>query len=98
MDSYNQLASRAKLIGYEISKVVYRGYEASQALQTTHDNAVQTRTHNRLNKEAEEKEQILLQFKLQREKQRTKLSKHPHPVSSLSLLMTLFVCLLSLYF
>lgn len=75
MDTYSQLAARAKRIGYHITKVVYRGYEASASLQATHDNAVQTRTHIRLNKEAEEKEQVLLQFKLKREKQRTKLSE-----------------------
>ena len=75
MDTYAQLTGRAKRIGYHITKVVYRGYEASVSLQATHDNAVQTRTHIRLNKEAEEKEQILLQFKLKREKERTKLSK-----------------------
>ena len=75
MDTYSQLTVRAKRIGYHITKVVYRGYEASSSLQATHDNAVQTRTHIRLNKEAEEKEQILLQFKLKREKQRTKLSE-----------------------
>ena len=75
MDTYSQLTTRAKRIGYHITKVVYRGYEASATLQATHDHAVQTRTHIRLNKEAEEKEQILLQFKLKREKQRTKLSE-----------------------
>lgn len=75
MATYSQLAARAKRIGYHITKVVYRGYEASAALQATHDRAVQTRTHIRLNKEAEEKEQVLLQFKLKREKERTKLSE-----------------------
>ncbi len=75
MDSYAQVATRAKKIGYKISKVVYRGYESSGSLQTTHDNAVQTRTNIRLNKEAEEKEQVLLQFKLKREKDRNKLSE-----------------------
>lgn len=77
-DSYSQLTNRAKVIGYCISKVVYRGYVASSTLQATHDNAVQTRTHIRLNKEAEEKEQVLLQFRLEREKQRTKLSQCTH--------------------
>ena len=75
MDTYSQLVTRSKRIGYHITKVVYRGYEASLSLQTTHDKAVQTRTHIRLNKEAEEKEQILSQFKLKREKERTKLSE-----------------------
>ena len=49
---------------------------ASQSLQATHDDAVQTRTHLRLRTEAEEQEQKLQEFKLKREKERTKLSKH----------------------
>ena len=57
------------------SQVVYRGYVASQSLQATHDDAVQTRTHLRLRTEAEEQEQKLQEFKLKREKERTKLSK-----------------------
>ena len=48
---------------------------ASQSLQATHDDAVQTRTHLRLRTEAEEQEQKLQEFKLKREKERTKLSK-----------------------
>ena len=56
-------------------QVVYRGYVASQSLQATHDDAVQTRTHLRLRTEAEEQEQKLQEFKLKREKERTKLSK-----------------------
>ena len=74
MTSYAQLANRAKLIGFSITKVVYCGYSASGMLQSTHDNAVHTRTDIRLNKEAEEKEQALLQLRLQREMQRTQLS------------------------
>jgi len=75
MSAYSQLMTRSKLIGYHISKVVYRGYEASSALQTTHDKAVQTRTYIRLNKEAEEKEGGLQKVKLEREKKRAKLSE-----------------------
>ena len=56
-------------------QVVYRGYVASQSLQATHDDAVQTRTHLRLRTEAEEQEQKLQEFKLKREKERTKLSR-----------------------
>lgn len=75
MATYSQLVSRSKIIGYHITKVVYRGYEASFALQSTHDKAVQTRTYIRLNKEAEQKEEVLQKFKLEREKKRAKLSE-----------------------
>ena len=75
MSAYSQLLSRSKIIGYQITKVVYRGYEASAALQSTHDKAVQTRTFIRLNKEAQQKEEILQKFKLEREKKRAKLSE-----------------------
>ena len=33
LESYPQLTSRAERIGYRISKVVYRGYQAPQKLQ-----------------------------------------------------------------
>ncbi len=75
MDSYSQLNSRAKRIGYNITKVVYRGYEASRSLQATHDEAVHIRTNLRLKTESEEQEQVLQEFKLKREKERTKLSE-----------------------
>ena len=75
MDSYSQLNSRAQRIGYNITKVVFRGYEASRSLQATHDEAVHIRTNLRLKTESEEQEQVLQEFKLKREKERTKLSE-----------------------
>jgi len=33
IESYPQLATRAEKIGFRITKVVYRGYQASSALQ-----------------------------------------------------------------
>ena len=56
MDCYKQLTFRAKHIGYHITKVVYRGYEASRALQNTHDDAVRTRMKLKLDAESEEQE------------------------------------------
>ena len=76
MESYSQLVKRSQHIGYNITKVVYRGYDASSSLQATHDEAVQIRTNLRLKTEAEEQEQTLQEFKLKREKERTKLSKN----------------------
>lgn len=75
LDTYPQLTSRATRIGYRISKVVYRGYQAPQSLQATHDEAIQTRVHLKLMSESEQQSQVLEEFKLRREKERTKL-KH----------------------
>ena len=44
-------------------------------IQATHDDAVQNRTYLRLETEAEESRQNLEEFKLKREKERTKLSE-----------------------
>ena len=60
---------------------MHRGYEASRTLQATHDEAVHIRTNLRLTTESEEQEQVLQEFKLKREKERTKLSKLINGVS-----------------
>ena len=75
MECYTLLQLRAKHIGYNVTKVVYRGFEASQALQATHDDAVRTRMKLKLDAESEEQEQTIMEFRLKREKERTKLSK-----------------------
>ena len=76
MDCYALLTDRAKHIGYTVSKVVYRGYVASTALQATHDNAVSTRMSLKLDAESEKQEQALKEFRLKREKERIKLSMY----------------------
>ncbi|XP_071958033.1 uncharacterized protein [Antedon mediterranea] len=78
---YPQLVQRAERIGFEINKVVYRGYQASSQLQNMQDNAIKSRTQLRLSTEVEEREQRLNQFKLQRDESRTKL-KHEMQVSN----------------
>ena len=50
-------------------------YYANTAIQATHDEAVQTRVHLKLMSESEEQSQKLEEFKLRREKERTKLSE-----------------------
>ena len=37
------------MIGFEVTKVVFRGYYASPKLQALHDTAIQTRTQLKLN-------------------------------------------------
>lgn len=75
IESYPQLTTRAEKIGFQISKVVYRGYQASTALQDTHDDAIMKRMQLKLYGETEEQEQVLAEFKLKREMQRTKLKQ-----------------------
>lgn len=67
LETYRQLTKRAETIGYRITKVVYRGYQASQTLQAMHDNAIEARTRLRLEAETEEQTQVLADRKQQRE-------------------------------
>merc|ERR1712232_775359 len=64
---YEQLQTCAGKIGYVIHKIVFRGYSAPQALQKMHDGAIEKRTAMTLAKEAEEEQQSLEDFKLQKE-------------------------------
>jgi len=72
LDTYPQLVNRSKKIGYEISKVVFRGYHATDKLQAMHDDAIQARTQLRLQSETEEQAQSLADLKLKKEIQRGK--------------------------
>ena len=85
LETYPQLTSRAERIGFRVTKVVYCGYTASKALQNTHDTAIETRTRLKLEKESSEQEQNLREFKLKREKERSKLSE-PIALSFVSML------------
>merc|ERR1711959_736288 len=67
---YTQLTSRAKGIGYEVTKVVFRGYGAPQRLQKMHDDAIEKRTKLVLDRETEEQEQHLEDLRLQRQEER----------------------------
>jgi hypothetical protein len=67
MSTYPQLTQRAHRIGYEINKVVYRGYLASDALQAMHDNAIEARTHLKLEDETQRQAQELEDMKMERE-------------------------------
>ena len=70
IESYPQLAQRAERMGYRISKVVYRGYQASDKLQRMHDAAIEARTSLRLEADTEEQSQTLADMKLQKEMER----------------------------
>lgn len=70
LNVYQQLTSRAKGIGFEITKVVFRGYGAPQRLQKMHDDAIERRTKLALDRENEDQEQQLLDMKLEHEEER----------------------------
>merc|ERR1711988_790581 len=67
---YQQLTTRAKGIGFEVTKVVFRGYGAPSRLQKMHDDAIERRTKLVLERENEEQEQQLQDIKLEREEAR----------------------------
>jgi len=71
LTTYRQLVSRAQRIGYRISKVVYRGYQATPKLQSMHDGAIEARTRLRLEAETEDQAQELADMKLAREAERS---------------------------
>merc|ERR1719389_827559 len=72
LEVYQQLTSRAKGIGFEVTKVVFRGYGAPQRLQKMHDDAIERRTKLALDRETEEQEQGLEDMRLRREEERLK--------------------------
>jgi len=70
VDPYSNLLARADAIGFKVSKVVFRGYITSIQLQEMHDDAINKRTDLVLQKETQEQEQDLKDFKLDRDSQR----------------------------
>lgn len=92
LDTYPNLCKRAERIGYRINKVVYRGYVASNTLQTMHDNAIETRTELKLGAETERQVQELADLKLEREVQRAakqremelKQAEHAHALEEMA--------------
>ncbi|MCB9673466.1 MAG: hypothetical protein H6737_00025 [Alphaproteobacteria bacterium] len=66
LETYPQLAARAKQCGYRMDKVVYRGYGAPPALQRLHDEATENRVRLQLERATEQQAQELEDFKLDR--------------------------------
>lgn len=62
METYRELRRGATRIGYDVTKVVYRGYLAPEKLQQMHDNAIETRTALVLEAETEERRQKIADF------------------------------------
>merc|ERR1712186_152634 len=75
LSCYPQLTSRAKGIGFEVTRVVFRGYGAPQRLQKMHDDAIERRTKLALERENEDQEQHLLDMKLEHEEERLRKTR-----------------------
>src|SRR5262249_599113 len=69
--TYKQLAERAQQCGYLITKVVYRGYGATDALQRMHDQAIESRTRLQLEKATQQQAQQLEDYKLDQQLMRS---------------------------
>merc|ERR1711953_511815 len=72
ISTYKTLTSRAEMIGYNISKVVFRGFHSSDALQHMHDKAIHERTRLRLEADTEDHRQMTLDLQLAKEVEREK--------------------------
>ncbi|MEM6274239.1 MAG: hypothetical protein AAF735_03265 [Myxococcota bacterium] len=70
LDTYSQLLERASQTGYEIRKIVYRGYRAPDNIQQMHDAAIESRTRLGLERETEQQAQELEDYKLDRRLER----------------------------
>lgn len=68
--TYSQLMDRMALIGVVINRVVYRGYHASDNLQSMHNQAIERRTKLRLDGEAEATAQEIENLKLKGQAER----------------------------
>ncbi|MCA9265886.1 MAG: hypothetical protein KDA60_18620 [Planctomycetales bacterium] len=75
LSEYGNLVHRSERIGYRINKVVYRGYVASDKLQTMHDDAIEKRTALKLEAETERQAQELADLKLEREAEREEIRR-----------------------
>jgi len=65
------LVERARVVGYRIDKVVFRGYKASEQLQAMHDTAIKMRTKLQLESKTAEQEQSIEDLKLNRTLERS---------------------------
>ena len=70
LNTYSQIMMRSQAIGYKISKIVFRGYVASKALETMHNSAIEARTKLVLDQEVEFQKQQIKDFQQQKEKER----------------------------
>lgn len=67
LKTFPVLQERAAAIGYKIDKVVFRGYKASDQLQSMHDQAIKMRTKLQLEARTAEQQQSIEDLKLSRQ-------------------------------
>jgi len=72
---YQNLTSRAALLGIFVPKVVFRGYLAPSRLQKMHDDAIERRTRLVLERESEVQEQKLKDDRLSKDEEREKVKR-----------------------
>eukprot|EP00755_Sulcionema_specki_P036249 Sspe_Gene.106514::Locus_84587_Transcript_1_1_Confidence_1.000_Length_1493::g.106514::m.106514 len=71
LETYPQLVERASQVGYTITKVVFRGYEAPTNIQSMHDRSIEQRTRLSLERETEQQAQELADFRQAKEAERS---------------------------
>jgi len=71
LEVYRQLVGVTQRIGIDVQKVVFRGYEASEALQQMHNKSIEEKTHMELKRQAEEQKQSLAEFTLMKQNERS---------------------------
>ncbi|KAH3768884.1 uncharacterized protein LOC127844917 [Dreissena polymorpha] len=73
LTSYPQLDQWASRIGFQLQKIVFRGYHSSDQLQAMQNSAIESRTQLRLNTEIEGQKQLLADLRFSKEQERAKL-------------------------
>lgn len=71
LDTFPILASRMKQTGFQLLKIVYRGYSTSQQLQAMHDEAIAKRTKLKLQADTRQMEQAQQAMELQCRQERS---------------------------
>lgn len=75
LTNYPLLKDRCRMIGYEVSKVVFRGYYASEQLQRMHDGAIEARVKLKLDFESEEQTESLIDMNIKNDQERAALEQ-----------------------
>eukprot|EP00731_Ephydatia_muelleri_P029544 Em0021g67a len=97
LECYKQLVERSKKVGYEVTKVINRGYHTTDRLQGLQDQAVEKRSKLKVAMDAEQQQQDLTDYKLHNEQQQNAIkqaleldsAKHQYQLQKSQLLHTI---------
>ncbi|KAL5475413.1 hypothetical protein EMCRGX_G025226 [Ephydatia muelleri] len=97
LESYQQLVERSRKVGYEVTKVINRGYHTTDRLQKLHDQAVEKRSTLKVAMDSEQQQQDLTDYKLHNEQQQNAIkqaleldsAKHQYQLQKSQLLHTI---------